>query len=376
LDFNLGSTDQSFTQYNAVVFGDFNGTTGDVEGRLAVQGNFYVGEGFSAGYTLTTSDDGSLPYTVVIGKDGYWGSGAIYPIGNGIPNPGAASGIYVGGNFVASDDLEADRTGGPCATPGCLDSIFNSAKSCYTGYQTSMAAQSDNTAHSIQWDTLMITCNDDTETQYRITLSPSEFTQFTGTVLNSCNFQAYWTITVSGTQDVEITGGSFPAIQGGVVYNIPGVRNVYIHDTELHGHLLAPNAVLNQPNGYINGKVVVGSVIHFKQVNKQNTCAFNITIIIPSIVTAPSSGNVVAVFGNQFMAGDNVSYPSGAANVVSVGDNSVTLDRNAVLNAGDIMYTSVSSDTSRATPAQSEVSSSSTVTVAVALILSVLCFAL
>jgi len=380
LNFVLGGSSFSFADFNAVVFGDFNASTGDIQGRLAVQGSATFGSGYSVGDQLSTAantPDVQRPYSLIVGYDLTWGSGALYPEGNGIPFPGPEEDMYVGGTFSTSEsDLTARRTGGPCGTPGCLDSIFSAAKSCYEGYTSTLSSQTDNVQQTVQWDALEITCSDSTASDYRITLTASQLLTFTYITVTSCNFQANWWITISGTDNVEITAGSFPAVTGAITYIVPGSRTIYIHDTELDGHLLAPSATLNQPNGVIKGKVVVGNVISSKQINKQNTCAQVISIQIPSIVVADTDSRTANMNSNSIQAGDSVALPYGTATAASVDGNSVTFTETVHLNAGDVCTITVQSDDSRVVVGtNSESSSASVVSIAISALLALIALA-
>jgi len=376
LDLVFGQDTYSFRDINVVSFGSFVANTGDIQGRLAVQDDCSLGSGYSIGYELQTSTgtiDRYLPYSLICGGDLTWGSGALYPDGSGSPFPGLEEDIFVGGTATAPQYL-ADRVTGSCnGVAGCLDATFNNARTCYNGYQSTMSSNADNVAVSISFSGLALTCNDANADAYYVTITATQFSQFTYTTLDNCNFQATWTINVPGTDNVEITGGSFPAIAGGVVYNILGCgRVIYIHDTAVTGSVLSPCNTLNQTNGVITGKVVVGDVVMSLQINLQNTCPQPTTVIIPVVVNIPSiRSSILSINTNALRTGDVVKQ---ATVVGDIGDNTYVLDHVINTNQNEIIYVSADSLDSRTPSVKTSTSSGSIVAVTVALIIAALAF--
>jgi choice-of-anchor A domain-containing protein len=382
LDVVLAGATYSFRDFNVISFNDFNAETGDVEGRLAAGRDVNLGAGYSVGYelqTATNQPDRHLPYSLVVGRDLTWVSGALYPQGNGIPYPGLKEDMYVGRNLATSDDLAERRTGGP----GDLSVEFTDGKTCYTGYSNTIAAKPDNVVKTIQWSGLSIDCNNPTGTDYYVSLTPAEMSQFTYTTTSQCNFQARWFINIRGSGDVTITGASFPAVPGGVVYNVIGARTVNVYGTSVDGGLLAPDANLNQTGGVIVGKVVANNVEMSLQINKQNTCPNPSTVQIPSIVTVPSvdSENVFTQ-GDALRVGDTAWVNYNPAMVIgfsgkdSAGNFKYTLNKKVSVSAGNLIIAKASSTDSRTqtTPATTP-SSASAVTFAFALVVALIALA-
>jgi len=256
--------------FDVISFGGFVANTGDIEGRLAVRNSAHIGSGWSVGYqTHLLSTDLTLPFAAVIGGDLSWNSGAAYPDGSQSPYAGARENLFVGGAFTGPNYLGQLVTGS-CSTSGCLNSQFDAAQSCYSGYQSSMASLSDNVAKLIQWSGLYITCNSPSETQYVVSLTAAEMSQYTWISLNQCNPNARWVINLRGTGDLTITGGSFPASSAAsVLYNFVGSgRTLNILNTQLEGSILAPNNKVNEPSGVILGKVIAADITASLQVNK------------------------------------------------------------------------------------------------------------
>jgi choice-of-anchor A domain-containing protein len=369
----IGGSSFSFRDFNAISFGDFTANTGDVEGRLAVKGDVSLGAGYSIGAELQTVNnqpDNSLPFALVAGGDVAWISGELFPSGNGIPHAGAREDMFVGsGSFTGADNLVARATGscGASAT-GCLDAAFDAAKTCYSGYSNTAASKSDNVAKEYKWTGLFVTCADNTETEYVISLTPVELASFTYTVLSNCNFQAGWIINVRGSGDVTLTGDSWPAIPGATLYNIIGDRTVNVYATSVTGHVLAVDATLNQSGGVIIGKVVANNIVASLQINKQNTCPASVTVQLPIVAAAAAqqgSTTMQVVGVSAFRVGDVTTFGT----IVAINGDIVTFDTplpRPVSAGAFIGYASVDSSAGRAYVANPADDSSSASVVGVA----------
>jgi len=300
LIFPLKGNVYSFRDFNVISFNNFVGKSGDVEGRVAARNNCDCLGGYSVGYQLSTAGggpDNSLPYSLVCGQNLNFPGGAVYPDGSGVPHAGAQENIFTGSNFTGPAYLAAQVTGS-CASEqaGCLNQYFDAAETCYTGYSSSLSALPDNTVTQYYWSGMFINCTSNSSSQYVVSVDGAQLSGATYYVTNNCNFQAQWVINVRGTTDVQITGGSFPGVPGGIVYNIIGSRSIYVHDTNLVGNVLAPLATLNMTTGVINGKVVVGNVVNSLQINREGQCP------------VPTSVTVATVSTNSCPAGTNTIY--------------------------------------------------------------------
>jgi choice-of-anchor A domain-containing protein len=268
LDFPLAGGDYSFVDYDVIVFGDFNGNTGDVERRVAVQGNFVAGNGFSVGYQIDETE-WFAPYALVVGGNAEWDSGQLYPNGQNTPYVAPEEYIFVGGTFTGSQSLASLVTGSCNGNAGCLNSYFNAARQCYTGYQTALANNQDNAVASVIWSTLTVNCSNANANKYYITLTSSELSSSTYTQMNNCNNNAQWVVNIAGTDSVTFSGGSFFTGASQVVFNVLGSgRTINVGGYQFDGSLLAPNNVLSQTGGVIIGKVVVAQVTSTVQMNK------------------------------------------------------------------------------------------------------------
>jgi len=211
---------------------------------------------------------------------------------------------------------------------------------------------------------LTIICNDVNAADYYVTLYGADFSSFTYTVVGNCNFQARWFINIRGTDNIDISGDSFPGVPGGVVYNVIGCdRVVTVHDTALAGALLAPCSTLDQPSGVILGKVVAGDIVSSLQINRENTCPDDIEVQVP-VVVASIQGNELAQFSTNFLVnGDNVD---GKTVESYRGDNTYDFDGKVNWTPGRVLYVTANTRSGRA-PSPTE-SGASVVAFSVALI--------
>jgi len=250
----------SFLSYDVISFNNFVGSTGNVEGRVAVKNNLSVGYGWSVGSsTGNHPDDQFIKYGVVAGGDVSWSSGEIYPHNKNTAAGVITENMFAGKSFNGADYLN-DRVAGNCSTPGCLAKEFDDAKACYVAYQNSFASRSDNVQKFIQWSALVLTCDSPTAKENVVTLHPSEMSQYTYVEQNNCNPSARWIVNIDTTANVVLNGVTISS-GGSVIYNIIGSgRTISVGWIQVIGSILAPNNILDQPGGSITGKVVVGDV--------------------------------------------------------------------------------------------------------------------
>jgi choice-of-anchor A domain-containing protein len=317
LDFPLSEVVVSFRDYNLVSFGNYTANTGDVQGRLAVQNNLNLAGGYSIGYEIQTGSgkDNYVPYSLVVGRDAYFASGAVYPDGSNFPYPGQEEDIFVGGTFTGEADLAA-RVLGHCYADaqGCLDTYFNAAHSCYNSYQNSLAGVPSNVQVSLNWSALILTCNDDSDDSYSVTITSEDFADSTYWVVNNCNFQATWVINIVGTDNITFHGDNFPGVSGAVVYNVLGSGRTINVQTTVQGSILAPNNNLYQTGGFISGKVVVGNVQFALQINKPD-CPNPSPVTITDITQqeSPNGGNTLYLSqATAIRTGDDVTIGGGS----------------------------------------------------------------
>jgi len=251
---------------NVISFSDFLANTGEVGGRLALKGDLSLGDGFSIGSAVNTAGANAPfthePYAVVIGANGVWGSGEVFPTGNGYPGQsGAEEDIFAGSSFTGADNLAAKAVGS-CGTAGCLDSQFNTIQSYYTAISNFFAAQATNVQSGSLWSGVLLTCNSATDTTYFVNIPDSLLAA--NTYFNSpvnCNSNAQWVVTVSGTSDVVFHGNpSFGNSATTTLWNIVGSGRTVTVQTQLDGSMLGPNNALFLSAGAVNGQVVFNSI--------------------------------------------------------------------------------------------------------------------
>jgi len=243
----------------------------------------------------------------------------------GSPYAGDEEGIFVGGNTCqgTADYLAEEVTGGCGAQAACLGGYFSAAQSCYQTMSSDLAALSDTVQQNVQYDALILTCSDNTATQYVVSLTPDIMATYTYITTSNCNFQANWVVNIRGDSDVYFSGDSFPAAPGGIVYNIIGCdRMVHVSGTAVTGSILAPCSTLNQTGGVIIGKVVAGDIMFSLQINKID-CPNPGTVTVQSPTSAPAPAGlpslgiasvVFAANDQVHVAGDNTVYTVTASN--------------------------------------------------------------
>jgi hypothetical protein len=236
--------------------------------------------------------------------------------------------MFVGGSASVDASL-SDRVDGPCTISGCLDATFDAAKSCYLGFQASLAGVADTVSKTIGESALHITCSNDQAVRNYVSLTPAEMSLYTYTTLSNCMFNSEWVINVRGSDTVRITGDTFPGLQGAVVYNVLGSRNIEVLDTTVNGHLLSPNGNLVQTLGLIVGKVAVGNVEISLQVNMPN-CPEPGIVEIPGTTeepVLPGDSDIPMLSDFGFRAGDEFHIGQETFTIAaSYEDGTVTLN--------------------------------------------------
>jgi len=382
LTFPLGDEVHSFRDFSVISFGSFVANTGDVEGRLAARYDVNLGAGYSVGYELRTANnipDASLPYSLVAGRDLTWISGSLHPDGTGIPYVGDEEDAFVGRTNTVASYLQSRVTASCHGTDGCLESYFTASKNCYLGYQNHLSGLSDNVVKHIEWSAMILTCSDHMADQYVVSITADEMSQYTYYAVDGCNVQASWVINVRGSENVVIKGDNFPAIPGGVIYNIVGCgRTVGVTETEVHGAILAPCGVLDQTGGVIKGKVVVGDVRHALQINRAS-CPNPGDIIIstPTTSAAPVGNPFINVGTAALQGGDNIAI-NGFKYVVTSsspdGKVEITPKLAADVAAGTQVSATVDPTKGRDPANDTEANSSSIVSISIALLVAILAF--
>jgi len=253
---NLASYSINMQDYQVVSFGNFNGTTGDTEGRTAVRDFLNVGNGFSFGEKV--QDFERNPISLIVGRDGVWGSGSLLP---------EDAWMWVGGNMDSPSYLLDWKINSYCY--GCTDSFFDAAKVCYDNKVTEYSSQTPNGVAAIVPFTggqLMLTCADSTATRYYFQIDTDVKNAANSYGMTNCNIYAQYVITLTGNSDVVFQGSEFPLTAGGAIFIIPGVRTVTVK-VGVQGGIIAPDATLIQTGGVVKGKVVAANIPSVVQFN-------------------------------------------------------------------------------------------------------------
>jgi choice-of-anchor A domain-containing protein len=273
--------------------------------------------------------DNSLPYSLIVGHDASYASGQIHPQGDVLDLfPGlTAEYAFIGGVFTAPDYLLVRADGGQsCETAGCLDAMFNGAKSCYQKFSDQMASAPDNAHASLIYnDGLLITC-DSASSVHRYTLSVDSetFNHVRWYALDNCNLHSEWVVNIEGTGGVVFRGGDFPAVSGGVVFNVRGSgRVIEVVEIGLQGHLLAPGNDLVMNASVIIGKVVVRNAHRIVQTNRPCPSRKTLKELIVVVENETPSNEPVPFINSILVVGDIVEINGQMHTVIGFIDGAV-----------------------------------------------------
>jgi len=259
------------SDFNVVTFGNFySGRSGDVEGRVASLGNVTFGSGFSVGSAVHNVDPNATdyvrPWSLVVGLDLIWLSGALFP--DGRTTASKEEGMYVAGSISQTPSyLTSRQTGGPCN--GCLAASFQGAYNYYVNVSTKFSRAAANAMAIYSNDGIFLTSTDVNADRYYLKIDSETFNRATYWSTNNLNIAAEFIVTITGITDVVFSGGSFPSIPERTVFNIPGQRTIHVANRAT-GHILAPDAVLSQTGGDEVGMVIVNSIESFVEAEKPN----------------------------------------------------------------------------------------------------------
>ncbi|WP_348697750.1 choice-of-anchor A family protein [Duganella fentianensis] len=253
--FNLGAA----SNYSAYIFSNVSGVT-DIEGRLAVGGNFSA-SGTSIGYRAPYGSTG--PSMVVAGNVNLQ-SGNIYgpplknvdtnasigPITEYTTNP-YGKGVY-GGSNTSSGYHNLKQTDISKVTD------FKAAKTELSALSNTLSKQASNgTSVNYRNSGIELIGNGKSGVQV-FNLTTHDLTNLT---LSNVGADATVLINVSGTGDVKFAGGQdgqLKALRANVLFNLNGATGVNIA-TGTWGSILASNANLFG-TGHLEGTVIANSI--------------------------------------------------------------------------------------------------------------------
>eukprot|EP01119_Soliformovum_irregulare_P013765 TRINITY_DN36_c0_g1_i3.p1 TRINITY_DN36_c0_g1~~TRINITY_DN36_c0_g1_i3.p1 ORF type:complete len:713 (+),score=226.68 TRINITY_DN36_c0_g1_i3:888-3026(+) len=255
-----------FSDFTVTSFNNYVCVGGDIEGRVAVRNNA-VFDGFTLGLKLTPETDGNRVITGLVGGDVNWSSGSIHPDGTY---------LYVQGNFSGAASAYIPFVG----NFSDVDQAFQTASDYYVRVQSELSQLPINTRSELRYgDGLFIQCNNPSDLLNHVVVDGATFSQVNWYSLENCNFASRWVIDVTGSGDITIKGGQFPAVVERVIYNIVGSGRTINTSNGVNGHIFAPRNIFNQPAGVTYGLVIAGDIPIARQNNKPQCNNFkNVTI--------------------------------------------------------------------------------------------------
>ncbi len=245
--------------FNAIIFGNFQSNAGDVEGRLAVAGNFNLNTG---GYSVGTGGVGvnapDLTDNLIVNGEfnnaggGNWGlrGNLVYntaPAGNVFPSLLAAGTSIKGGKFdhiLFSDNalLGYYRT-----LSAKLDALDNTGTVAFDGYhQYTLTGTS--TGINVFDITLPANMSSD---EIRVDIPAGA-----SAIINILN----QTLSINGGS-MRMNGADEANVR--VLFNFPNANSISLSHYKFLGSFLAPKASLTGNGGSINGQSIIGG--HFDQ---------------------------------------------------------------------------------------------------------------
>lgn len=238
--------------------------TGDVEGRVAIADNCHLGSGFSIGFEIHSAGpnrtDNNLPWSLAVGGNLTWESGALFPDGT---TASPKEGFYLSGMFTGPGYLGERMTGGP--TPPAKPA-FEAIRPWYVSLGEKFAAAPTNMQATFMNGGIFLTFGDQYASRYYVHINAADFQAATFVTASGVNVGAEFIVTIDGG-DVHFTGGDIPSIAEKTVFNIVGNRNIY-NEHNAKGSVLAPNSVLYQTGGDQIGFVAVGDIQKFVETRK------------------------------------------------------------------------------------------------------------
>jgi len=315
-------TDQiGWVDFNVISFDSFTCNGGDVQGRLATRNTLTL-SGFSLGSELLASEWRN--FTLFVGGSGNWADGSMYPDGSQVAQAGPAAFAYVAGSLTGQSTLVSRVVSDPAFGVAQAGAAFDAAKTYYGKVQDTLAALPINAASELKYgDGLFITCTSQTDQLYHLSITAATLSSVNWFSLSGCRFAARWVIDVSGTDDVNFKGSSFPGINERLVWNILGTGRTIFANTGVSGNILAPRNSYSQTQGVTYGMVVVGNVIAARQNNKPNCLNFNSVLVSSKILKTINIGDtqVVVAGVSNFVIGDLVCINSDCKKVTAASDN-------------------------------------------------------
>jgi len=314
-----------FSDFTVTSFNNYVCVGGDIEGRLAVRNNAVL-DGFTLGLQLRPETDGTRVITGLVGGDADWSSGSIHPDGTY---------IYVQGNFSGAASAYIPSIGNFAD----VDASFQAASDYYVRIQSEMAQLPINTRSELRYgDGLFIHCNNANDLLNHVVVDGDVFSQVNWYSLENCAYAARWVIDITGSDDITIKGGAFPAVVERVVYNVIGSGRTINTSNGVNGHIFAPRNILSQPAGVTYGLVIAGDIPIARQNNKPQCNNFRDVTIESRLAVGTNAGSstIYVVDWPAVLKGDRLCL-EGRCFIVDSVFEPLTVSRD--VNGGAIQFT-------------------------------------
>ncbi|HEY9849636.1 MAG TPA: choice-of-anchor A family protein [Leptolyngbyaceae cyanobacterium] len=231
------------SDYNVFTLGNFNQTSTDVEGKLAVGGNATFTGGFGVGSRLSSNSGNVL----VTGGNLNLNNGQVYN-GNAIYGGTAnVSGVgFPSGNLSQGNPLD-----------------FNAAGDYLKGLSSYLGSLTSNGTKNIAYGGISLTGSDSNLNIFN--LSASDLASANSFNINVANGSTV-VVNVSGATasmqyfGFNINGSPENAQRQKVLYNFYEATNLNATGIGIQGSILAPLAAVNFNNGQINGHLIAASL--------------------------------------------------------------------------------------------------------------------
>ncbi len=243
--------------YNVLVFGDFSAQSSDVEGRLAAGGHVSINH-----YSLADKLDAATAGTsVVVGGNFSFPSGRIY-FGNTVVGGSAAAVGAPVRNGLTPDQRIDDHSALP------LD--FASEKLRSQALSAALAELPANGTYASQWGGL--TFDGSAAASLQVFDLPDQLVRDAHT-FNVRNIPAGETVLFNlrggnaGLTNMSLE--SLASVRRRVLFNFPDATALTLAGIGVEGSILAPNAVINNPQGVIKGQLIAQSWNGMMQLNHE-----------------------------------------------------------------------------------------------------------
>lgn len=245
------AADINLMNYNAMVFGDFNAPSSDVQGSLAAGGNVSLGN-YSVGDQLGSGYSGPA---MVVGGNLTGTSGHVY-----------YGDVVVGGqaNVTGSFTIDGNLVQGA----GSLPVDFNNAQVQLTSLSQSLAALAPTGSAYLKWGGLKV-AGDGTSDLQIINIDGQQLSSVGWWhLLEGIPQDATVVFNVSGS-NVSMHGdqSQLAGMSNRVLFNFYEATDLTMYNLSVEGSILAAWADINGYSGVIQGQVVGGSWTGPMQIN-------------------------------------------------------------------------------------------------------------